>query len=312
MPRSPQARGLLLGLLGVSIFSLTLPMTRLAVAELDPLWVGTARAVVAAVPAGLWLWWRRAPLPERDMVVPLLLVVAGIVIGFPTLTSIAMTLTDASHAAVVLGVLPLATAAAGALRSGERPSRRFWLAAGAGALLVTGFALRAGAGSVSAADLLLVAATLAAAVGYAEGARLSARIGGPATICWALVVSAPVLAVPAIWLGWRHGLQAGASAWLGFFYVAIFSQLLGFFAWYRGLVLGGITRVSQVQLLQLFLTITFAALLVGESPGTETWLFGATVVAVVAIASRARIGSQQAAKKPADNGGRRWGGQPRP
>ena len=302
MALDSQARGLLLGLLGVTIFSLTLPMTRLAIADLDPVWVGLARVVVASVPAGLWLWWRRTPLPDRDMVVPLLVVIGGIVVGFPVLTSIAMTQVDASHGAVVLGVLPLATAAAGALRSGERPSRRFWIAAAAGAVLVTGFALRAGAGSLVAADLLLVAATLAAAMGYAEGARLSARIGGPATICWALVVSAPVLALPVAWLGWHHGLQAGPSAWFGFAYVAICSQLLGFFAWYRGLVLGGIARVSQVQLLQLFLTISFAALLIGETPGLETWLFGATVVAVVAIASRARVAPsppQQGSKKPA-------------
>jgi drug/metabolite transporter (DMT)-like permease len=284
-----QSRGLLLGLVGVAVFSLTLPMTRLAVADLDPLWVGLARAVVAALPAGAWLWWRGSPLPSRDMLAPLALVTGGIVVGFPALTSIAMRDVDASHAAVMLGVLPLATATFGAWRTGERPSAGFWLAAVAGAALVVGFALRAGGGSLQTADLLLVGAICAAAVGYGEGARLSQRIGGPATICWALVLSAPLLLVPVAWLGWRHGLDAGAGAWIGFAYVALFSQLLGFFAWYRGLVLGGIARVSQVQLLQLFMTLGFAALLNGDSPGIGTWLFGGCVVALVAACSRARV-----------------------
>jgi drug/metabolite transporter (DMT)-like permease len=283
---------MLLGLLGVSIFSLTLPMTRLAVADLDPLWVGLARALVAAVPAGLWLWWQRAPLPTRSMLRPLLLITAGIIVGFPALTSVAMRAVDASHGAVMLGVLPLATAAMGAWRAGERPSMQFWIAAGIGAALVVGFAMRAGGGSLQAADLLLVGAIVAAAVGYAEGARLSARIGGPATICWALVLSAPLLLLPVAWLGWQHGLNAGRDAWIGFGYVAFFSQWLGFFAWYKGLALGGIARVSQVQLLQLFLTLGFAALINNDHPGLETWVFGATVVAVVAVCSRARIGAR--------------------
>jgi drug/metabolite transporter (DMT)-like permease len=284
---APPTLGLLLGLVGVATFSLTLPMTRLAVAELDALWVGIARAVVAAVPAAAWLWWRRAPLPTRPMLGSLAVVSLGIVLGFPTLTSIAMQHVDASHGAVMLGVLPLATAVAGAIRTGERPSPRFWWAAVAGAVVVVGFALRQGGGGLQWADLLLVAATLVAALAYAEGARLAQRIGGPATICWALVLTAPLLLAPTAWLSWEHGLSAGPAAWLGFAYVAICSQLLGFFAWYRALAIGGVARVSQVQLLQLFLTLTFASLLNGDTPNPENWLFGATVVAVVAIASRA-------------------------
>jgi drug/metabolite transporter (DMT)-like permease len=286
---TPPTLGLLLGFVGVATFSLTLPMTRLAVAELDPLWVGIARAVVAAVPAAAWLWWRRAPLPSRPMLGSLAVVSLGIVLGFPTLTSIAMGHVDASHAAVMLGVLPLATAVAGAVRTGERPSPRFWWTAVAGAVLVAGFALRQGGGGLQYADLLLVVATIAAALGYAEGARLAQRIGGPATICWALVLSAPFMLPPTVWLTWQHGLSAGPAAWLGFAYVAICSQLLGFFAWYRALAIGGVARVSQVQLLQLFLTLGFAAVLNGDAPGPENWIFGATVVAVVALASRARV-----------------------
>jgi len=284
-----EARGMLLGLLGVAIFSLTLPMTRLAVVDLDPVWIGLARAVVAALPAAAWLAWRRAPWPGRAMLPRLMLVSAGIVVGFPTLSSMAMREVDASHGAVVLGVLPLGTALAGAWLAGERPSRTYWACAAAGAALVCAFALRAGGGALQPADALLVLAVAAAGIGYAEGARVARLIGGPQTICWTLVVSAPLLALPVAWLTWRHGVDARPSAWLGFVYLTLGSQLLGFFAWYRGLALGGIARVSQVQLLQLFLTLAFAAIIAGALPGPETWLFGLGVVAVVAAGRAAGV-----------------------
>jgi drug/metabolite transporter (DMT)-like permease len=280
---------MLLGLTGVAMFSLTLPMTRLAVVDLDPIWIGLARALVAAIPAAAWLAWRRAPWPSRAMLPRLAIVAGGVIVGFPALSSLAMRHTDASHGAVVLGVLPLATALAGAWLAGERPSRRYWVCAVIGAALVCGFALRAGGGALQFADGLLVLAVLAAAVGYAEGARLAARIGGPETICWALVAAAPVLALPVAWLTWRHGIDARPSAWLGFAYVAIFSQFLGFFAWYGGLALGGIARVSQVQLLQLFMTLAFAALVGGESLDPEAWLFGLGVMAVVLVQRTTRV-----------------------
>jgi drug/metabolite transporter (DMT)-like permease len=276
------ARGLALGLLGVATFALTLPMTRLAVVDLDPIWIGLARALCAAVPAAAWLAWTRAPRPPRELLPSLALVAAGVIVGFPTASSLAMRYVDASHGAVVLGVLPLATALAGAWRAGERPSRAYWAWAAVGAAIVCTFALRAGGGRPQPADALLVVAVAAAAVGYAEGARVARRIGGPATICWALVLSAPFLAPIVAALTWIHGIEARPSAWLGFAYVTLFSQFLGFFAWYKGLALGGIARVSQVQLLQTFMTLGFAALVAGESPGASTWAFAAAVVAVVA------------------------------
>jgi drug/metabolite transporter (DMT)-like permease len=299
-PRSPapvarapssgdESRGMLRGLLGVAIFSLTLPMTRLAVAELDPVWVGLARALLAAVPAAAWLAWHGAPWPAPGLLPRLLLVAAGIVVGFPTFSSMAMREVDASHGAVMLGVLPLATALAGAWLAGERPTRAYWTWATIGAVLVCGFALRSGGGALRPADGLLVLAVAAAGIGYAEGARLARHLGGPQTICWTLVVSAPLLVLPVGWLTWRHGLDAGPAAWLGFAYVTLFSQLLGFFAWYRGLALGGIARVSQVQLLQPFLTLGFAAAITGTLPGADTWLFGLAVVAVVAAGRAAGV-----------------------
>jgi drug/metabolite transporter (DMT)-like permease len=274
---------MLLGLVGVAVFSLTLPMTRLAVADLDPVWVALTRALLAALPAAAWLAWTRAPWPTRAMLPRLLLVAAGIIVGFPTFTSVAMRHVDASHGAVMLGVLPLATALAGAWLAGERPSRGFWVCAVLGAVLVCGFALRAGGGVPQAADGLLAIAVIAAGIGYAEGARLAQRLGGPATICWTLVLSAPLLVIPVLWLTWRHGIQARPSAWLGFAYVTLGSQFLGFFAWYKALALGGIARVSQVQLLQLFMTLAFAALIDRVAPEPAAWLFGLAVVGVVAL-----------------------------
>jgi drug/metabolite transporter (DMT)-like permease len=277
---------MLLGLLGVATFSLTLPMTRLAVVDLDPVWIGLARALAAAVPAAAWLAWTRAARPPRDLLPKLALVAGGVIVGFPVFSSVAMRHVDAAHGAVVLGVLPLATALAGAALAGERPSRAYWLCAIAGAALVCTFALREGGGRLQAADALLAVAIAAAAIGYAAGAQVARRLGGPQTICWALVLAAPFLVPVVAWLSGSHGVQARPSAWLGFAYVSLFSQLLGFFAWYKGLALGGIARVSQVQLLQSFMTLGFAALVVGERPDAATWAFAAAVVAVVAAQRR--------------------------
>lgn len=281
-----EARGLLLGLIGVATFSLTLPMTRLAVVDLDPVWIGLARALAASVPAAAWLLWTRAPRPPRELWPRLAMVAGGVIVGFPVFSSVAMRHVDASHGAVVLGVLPLATALAGAVLGGERPSRLYWAFAVAGAAIVCGFALREGAGRLQAGDALLAVAVAAAAVGYAAGAGVAQRLGGPQTICWTLVLSAPVLLPVVAALSWHHGVSARPSAWLGFAYVTLFSQLLGFFAWYKGLAIGGIARVSQVQLLQTFMTLGFAALVGGERPDLATWAFAAAVVAVVAAQRR--------------------------
>ena len=196
--RSDETTGMLLGLAGVAIFSLTLPFTRLAVAELSPLFATMGRAVVAALLAGLWLWWQRAPLPGRSALPGLAIVAAGCVIGFPLLTSIAMRTLPASHGAVLVGILPLATALFAALRGHERPSAGFWCAALAGSGLVVGFALSQSGGTLHLADVLMLGAVLAAALGYAEGGRLSQALGGQQVISWALLLSLPVaLPLPA-------------------------------------------------------------------------------------------------------------------
>jgi drug/metabolite transporter (DMT)-like permease len=286
---SQESRGMWLGLTGVAIFSLTLPFTKMAVAELNPVLVALGRAVVAAIGSAILLWWIGAPRPTRAQLHALLVTALGVVVGFPVFASIAMRYVPASHGAVVIGILPLATALFGALRFGERPSAGFWLAALAGSGIVIGFALWQGGGEFHAADLALFAAVIAAAMGYAEGARLSQVMGGQQVISWALVLSMPLLLPATIWLVWKYGINASPRAWIGFGYVSLFSMFIGFFFWYKGLALGGIARVGQVQLLQPFMTLIGAALILGETLDMRNVLFAFAIIAVVAIGRRMTI-----------------------
>ena len=278
-----------LGLVGVAIFSLTLPFTRLAVAELNPAFVAFGRAVVAALLSLGVLWYRRAPLPSKTQIRALLITSLGVVVGFPLFSSIAMQQVPAAHGAVVLGILPLATALFGAVRFGERPSIGFWLAAAAGSALVVGFALRQGGGSLQLADLALLAAVVAAAMGYAEGGRLAQSMGGQQVICWALVLSLPLLLPVSFWLGWRYGVTASLHSWLAFGYVSVFSMFIGFFFWYKGLALGGIARVGQVQLLQPFMSLLGACVIAGEALEARNLVFAGAVLAVVATGRRMSV-----------------------
>jgi drug/metabolite transporter (DMT)-like permease len=288
--RARELEGMLLALAGVAIFGATLPATRLAVAALDPWWVALARAEVAAALAGIALLATRQRLPAREHWRGLAVTAAGVVLGFPLFSSLAMTTTSASHGAVVVGLLPFATAIVATWRNGERPAPAFWLAAAAGSAVVIGFALRAGAGALSSGDLALLAAVASGALGYAEGGRLARALGGWQTIAWALLLAAPVLALPTAWLTFVQPFDGvPRSAWGGFLYVAVFSQLLGFLFWYGGMALGGVARVSQVQLLQIFFTLVFAHLALGEAIEPATWLVALAVVALVALGRRAPV-----------------------
>jgi drug/metabolite transporter (DMT)-like permease len=290
---STETRGMLLGLAGVAIFSLTLPFTRMAVAEMDPIFAAMGRAVVAALLSAAWLLWKRTPLPTTRQIAPLMMVAAGCVIGFPLLTSMAMRTLPASHGAVLVGVLPLATALISALRGHERPSKGFWAMALLGSALVGGFALRQSGGSLHLADLAIFAAVLCAGAGYAEGGRLSQTMGGEQVIAWGLVLSLPVVAPIAVWQAWSHApMLAAASwhAWGGFAYTCVFSMFIGFFFWYRGMALGGVSRVGQVQLVQPFLSLLGAALLLGEPLQTEHILFALAVIATVSAGKRMKVG----------------------
>ncbi len=290
-----ETRGMWLGVMGVAIFSLTLPFTRMAVAELHPVLVALGRAVVAATAAALLLWQMRARLPQGTEWKALAVTALGVVVGFPLFSSIAMRYVPASHGAIVVGILPLATALVAALRFGERPSVGFWVAACAGSAVVVVFAVMEGGGALHLADLALFAAVVAAAFGYAEGGRLSQSMGGQQVICWALVLSMPVLLPITLWLVHAHGMQASVRAWTGFAYVSLFSMFVGFFFWYKGLALGGIARVGQTQLLQPFLTLVGAALLLGEVLEIRHFLFALAVILLVAIGRRMPVSRAPAA-----------------
>lgn len=286
-------RGLWLGALGILIFSLTLPMTRVAVGtpeapQLTGTFVALGRAVVAALLSAVFLLATRAPLPRRGDWPALAVIAAGVVFGFPWFTSVAMRHVEAVHASVIVGVLPLATAAVGAWLHRQRPSPGFWACAALGSALVVAFALlrHGGAGAIGLhpADLLLLAAMACAAVGYAWGGRLSQRMPAEQVICWALLLALPLTA-PLAWAT-RPQAPVAAPAWWAFGYVALFSMWLGFFAWYRGLAEGGTVRVSQVQLLQPFLSMLFAVPLLGERLDAVTAAFGVAVVATVFAGKR--------------------------
>ncbi len=288
-----ERRGLALGSVAVVIFSLTLPATRAAVLELDAIFVGLGRILIAAAIAAVTLLCARTRLPSGCELRSLLIVGAGVVLGFPLLTSMAMRDAPAASGAIIVGLLPLATAVFGAWRNRERPSVGFWAVAAAGSALVVTFALRRGAGLPPHASLALFAAVLLAAIGYAEGGRLARTLGGWQTIAWALVVSAP--AALAAWVAAFPHLEFGAAsapAWVGFVYVAVFSQFLGFIPWYKGLSLGGIARVSQLQLFQVFLSFGFSALLLNEVVSSEMLVFACGVVLCIWLGRKMRIEKQ--------------------
>ena len=285
-------RGLWLGLLGVAIFALTLPMTRLAVGTADApqmsgVFIALGRAVVAGALSAMFLLATRAPLPRGAQWQQLALVAGGVVFGFPLCTSIAMRHVEAVHASVIVGVLPLATAAVGAWLHAQRPSAGFWICAATGTGLVVAYAIiRSGVSglTISPADGLLLLAMACAAVGYGYGAKLSQTMRAEHVICWALVLSLP-LTVPLAALQWPQA-AIKPVAWWAFAYVAVFSMWLGFFAWYRGLALGGTVRVSQVQLVQPFLSMLFAVPLLGETLDALTLGFGLAVIAVVFVGKK--------------------------
>lgn len=265
-------------------------MTRLAVAEIDPTFVGLGRAVVAGLFAAIYLRVVRAPLPARELWPRLAIVSLGVVIGFPLFSSLAMRLIPSSHGAVINGVLPVATAMMAVVRAGERPSWTFWGASAFGFAAVIVFAVVQGAGRPELADGLALLAVALCALGYAEGGALSRILGGPRVICWALVFSLPLLVPVTAWriaaTGWP---QAGIASWAGFAYVSAISMFLGFFAWYRGLALGGVARVGQVQLAQPVLTLLWAALLLGETINLATILAAGVVLSSVVLTQMGRV-----------------------
>jgi drug/metabolite transporter (DMT)-like permease len=280
--------GLFLGFVGVVIFGGTLPFTRIAVAALDPWFVTAGRAALAGLLAGALLVALRRRIPRGPAMARIFVVSICLVAGFPIGTGLAMVTVEASRGGVILGVLPLATAVVGVIVSGERPPLKFWLAAVLGAIIVVAFTLRDGVGGVSVGDAFLVLAIVSAATGYALSGKLAQQMPGWEVISWALVVALPVT-LPFTLLLWpADAAVVPVASWWAFVYVAVMSQYLAFFAWNAGLALGGVARVSQVQLLQVFVTLGIAAVLNREHVDLVTWAVAALVVVIVLIGARAR------------------------
>jgi drug/metabolite transporter (DMT)-like permease len=274
------------GFCGMLIFSASLPATRLAVADFDPLFLTLARAAIAGVAAGAALLLFRQQSPSRRDLAPLATVAIGCVVGFPLLTALALRHVTSAHSLVFIGLLPLTTAIFAVLRGGERPRPAFWFFSILGAALIAAFAVGQGGGSgASVGDFLMLAAVVVCGLGYAEGAKLSRTLGGWQVISWALVFSLPAtsllsyLTKPASWFG------ISSPAWIGLAYVSLFSMLIGFVFWYRGLAQGGAATIGQLQLLQPFFGLALSAILLHEPIG---WPLIAVAVAVAGCVAGAR------------------------
>jgi drug/metabolite transporter (DMT)-like permease len=285
---SRERLGLLLGFIGMSIFGGTLPATRIAVAAIDPMTVTALRTAIAGLCSLALLVVLRRPLPPRRLWFQLVVAMLCVAVMFPFLMALAVQTVDASHGGVVMGALPIATALVAVLITHERPKPLFWVASVAGAVLVVAFALRQGGGALSSGDLLLFAAVAVSAIGYAYSGRLTAEMPGWEVISWILVIALPISLPIAIWTWPADPSQIALKPWLALLYVALFPQWIGFFAWNAGMAMGGIARVSQVQLLQPFVTFALAALFNGETITLQIVLFAAAVVATVAISTRTR------------------------
>lgn len=274
------------GFLGMLIFSATLPATRIAVMDLDPLFLTVGRAAIAGFLALLLLMVFQQKTPDRNVLASLSVVACGVIVGFPLLTSLALRHVPSAHAMVFIGLLPVATAFFGVLRGGDRPQWPFWLFSALGSAFVMGYALREGLSLSPIGDAMMIGAILCAGIGYAEGARISRQLGGWQVICWALVLALPVMlpislmTQPISWGG------VGGPALLALAYVSVFSMLVGFIFWYRGLAAGGIAKIAQLQLLQPFFGIALAALLLGEEIGWP--LIGVTAAVVLCVAGARR------------------------
>lgn len=275
------------GLLGVVIFSGSLPATRVAVGGFDPFFLTSIRAVLAAMLACALLLVFQQKRPSRRDLKSLGIVALGVVVGFPLFTALALQHITAAHSIVFIGLLPLATAAFGVIRGGERPAPLFWLFSILGSLAVIGFALTQSADASLVGDALMIAAILACGLGYAEGATLSRRLGGWQVISWALVLSLPLMIGLAALSRPETLAGLGTPAWLGLGYVSVFSMLVGFVFWYRGLALGGTAGVGQLQLLQPFFGLILAGLLLGEPIAPS--MIGATIFVVACVIGAKRF-----------------------
>jgi drug/metabolite transporter (DMT)-like permease len=279
-------KGMLIGFIGILIFSLTLPVSKIAILSFDPYFIAFGRATLAGTVALAYLLYKKEIMPSKADFAKFVVIALGVVFGFPIFTTVAMTEGSSSHGAVILGMMPLATTVIGVIRFKERPSLGFWMVSLLGAALVVVYALLKSSGSFTYVDGLLVLGGISACVGYVEGGELSRKMNPRSVISWALVISLPVNIVMSYVTFNTQYVHAGPIAWTSFLYLSLFSMFIGFFFWYEGLAVGGIARVSQVQLLQPFCTLVVASVLLGDSLTITNLFFAFLVVSTVVLGKR--------------------------
>jgi drug/metabolite transporter (DMT)-like permease len=281
------ASGWVNGFFGMLIFSGSLPATRVAVMDFDPVFLTTARAVIAGLLGAALLFVLKEKRPARSDLVSLAIVAFGVVVGFPLLTALALRHVTSAHSVVFIGLLPLATATFGVLRAGERPRPAFWVISCIGSAIVAGFALSQGVAVSPVGDLLMLAAIVVCGLGYAEGAALSRRLGGWQVISWALVLALPFMLLLSLTHLPTSLAAIGGPAWIALGYVSLFSMLIGFIFWYRGLSQGGIAAVGQLQLLQPFFGLALAAGLLHET--ISPLMIVVTIAVVLCVAGARKV-----------------------
>lgn len=284
-----ETKGMLIGFVGILIFSLTLPVTKIAILSFDPYFIAFGRATLAGALALAYLVIFKEPMLAKADIGKLVVIALGVVFGFPIFTTVAMAYGSSSHGAVILGMMPLASTVIGAIRFGERPSIGFWMVSLLGAALVVTYALLKSSGSFTLVDVLLVLGGICACIGYVEGGELSRKMNPRAVISWALVISLPANIVFSYLTFDSAYLNVGTFAWSIFVYLSLFPMFLGFFFWYEGLAIGGIARVSQVQLIQPFCTLIVASILLGDSLTWTNVVFAVLVVSTVILGKRMLI-----------------------
>jgi drug/metabolite transporter (DMT)-like permease len=286
---SIETKGMLIGFVGISIFSLTLPFTQMAVNEMSPFFVAFARASIAGICALILLIFTKSKFPNKIQIRRLIIIVIGVIYGFPIFTSIAMKTLPSSHSGIVLGILPLAMSLFAAIKYKEKPSSSFWMISIFGTFIVISYTFIDNNGSLMIEDLWLLFAILFAAIGYSEGGTLAKEMGSIGVISWALVISLPINLFASYLFYEINYNSISFQAIISLTYVGLFSMFIGFFFWYKGIAIGGISRVGQVQLIQPFLTIVGAYFLTNEKITTLNILFAFMVLIVIVIGRKTKI-----------------------
>lgn len=281
-----ETKGMLIGFIGILIFSLTLPVSKIAILSFDPYFIAFGRATLAGIVALIYLLYKKERIPSKSDFMKFVVISLGVVFGFPIFTTVAMAEGSSSHGAVILGMMPLASTVIGVIRFKERPSLGFWLVSLLGAALVVAYALLKNAGSFTYIDGLLVLGGICACIGYVEGGELSRKMNPRSVISWALVISLPINIVMSYFTFEMQYLHVGSMAWIILIYLSLFPMFIGFFFWYEGLAIGGIARVSQVQLIQPFCTLVVASILLGDALTIMNLAFAFLVVSTVILGKR--------------------------